>query len=153
MPLGGDAMAVKPIPDGYSTYTPYYVVDGAAQFIEFLKKAFGAEETLRMPAPKGRIGHAEVRIGSSMLMLADGNPPEHPTRQFNGMLYVNDVDTAFKTAIAAGAKGERQPENMFYGDRMGGVIDKWGNHWWIGTHVEDVSPEEMRRRMAAQKKT
>ena len=144
-------MAVKPIPDGYSTYTPYYVVDGATEFIEFLKKAFGAEETVRMPAPGGRIGHAEVRIGSSMLMLADGSPPEHPTRQFNGMLYVNDVDTAFKTAIAAGAKGERQPENMFYGDRMGDVVDKWGNHWWIGTHVEDVSPEEMQRRMAAQK--
>jgi PhnB protein len=145
-------MAVKPIPDGYSTYTPYYVVDGAAEFIEFLKKAFGAEETLRMPAPGGKIGHAEVRIGNSMLMLADPGP-EHPVRQFNGMLYVSDVDSAFKTAVAAGARSERQPENMFYGDRMGGVIDKWGNHWWIGTHVEDVSPDEMKRRMAAQKKT
>ena len=145
-------MAVKPIPDGYGTYTPYYVVEGAAEFIEFLKKAFGAEETVRMPAPAGRIGHAEVRIGNSMLMLADASPPEHPVRQFNGMLYVNDVDAVFKTAVAAGAKTERQPENMFYGDRMGGVIDKWGNHWWVGTHVEDVSPEEMRRRMAEQKK-
>jgi len=146
-------MAVKPIPDGYSTYTPYYVVEGAGEFIDFLKKAFGAEETVRMPAPGGRIGHAEVRIGNSMLMLADASAPEHPVRQFNGMLYVNDADAVFKTAVAAGAKAERQPENMFYGDRMGGVIDKWGNHWWIGTHVEDVSPEEMRRRMAAQKKT
>jgi PhnB protein len=145
-------MAVKPIPDGYGTYTPYYVVDGAAEFIDFLNKAFGAEETLRMPAPGGRIGHAEVRIGSSMLMLADAGPPEHPARQFNGMLYVNDVDAVFKTAVAAGATSERQPENMFYGDRMGGVVDKWGNRWWIGTHVEDVSPEEMERRMASQKK-
>ena len=146
-------MAVKPIPEGYRTYTPYYVVDGAAEFIEFLKKAFGAEETFRMPAPGGRIGHAEVRIGNSMLMLADASPPDHPVRQLNGLLYVNDVDAVFKTAVAAGARSERQPENMFYGDRMGGVIDKWGNHWWIGTHVEDVSPEEMQRRMAAQKKT
>jgi PhnB protein len=145
-------MAVKPIPDGYSTYTPYYVVDGAAEFIGFLRKAFGAEETVRIPAPGGRIGHAEVRIGNSMVMLADAGP-EHPARQFNGMLYVNDVDSVFKTAVAAGAKIERQPENMFYGDRMGGVVDKWGNHWWIGTHVEDVSPEEMRRRVAAQQKT
>ena len=145
-------MAVKPIPEGYRTYTPYYVVDGAAEFIEFVKKAFGAEETFRMPAPGGRIGHAEVRIGNSMLMLADASPPDHPVRQLNGLLYVNDVDSVFKTAVAAGAKGRRKPENMFYGDRMGGVTDKWGNEWMIGTHVEDVSPEEMRRRMAAQKK-
>jgi PhnB protein len=146
-------MAVKPIPDGYNTYTPYYVVEGAAEFLDFLKKAFGAEETVRMPGPGGRIGHAEVRIGTSMLMLADASLPEHPVRQFNGMLYVNDADAVFKTAVAAGARSERQPENMFYGDRMGGVVDKWGNHWWIGTHVEDVSPEEMKRRMAAAKKT
>ena len=146
-------MAVKPIPDGYNTYTPYYVVEGAAEFLDFLKKAFGAEETVRMPGPGGRIGHAEVRIGTSMLMLADASLPEHPVRQFNGMLYVNDADAVFKTAVAAGARSERQPENMFYGDRMGGVVDRWGNHWWIGTHVEDVSPEEMKRRMAAVKKT
>jgi PhnB protein len=146
-------MAVKPIPDGYNTYTPYYVVEGAAEFLDFLKKAFGAEETVRMPGPGGRIGHAEVRIGTSMLMLADASLPEHPVRQFNGMLYVNDADAVFKTAVAAGARSERQPENMFYGDRMGGVVDRWGNHWWIGTHVEDVSPEEMKRRMAAAKKT
>lgn len=144
-------MAVKPIPDGYSTYTPYYVVEGAAGFIDFLKKAFGAEELFRMPAPGGRIGHAEVRIGNSMVMLADAGP-EHPARQFNGMLYVNDADGVFKTAVAAGAKVERPMENQFYGDRMGGVIDKWGNHWMIGTHVEDVSPEEMKRRMAAMQK-
>ena len=145
-------MAVKPIPDGFSTYTPYYVVEGANAFIEFLKKAFGAEEQFRMPAPGGKIGHAEVRIGNSMLMLADAGS-EHPTRQFNGMLYVTDADSVFKTAVAAGAKVERPLENQFYGDRMGGVIDKWGNHWMIGTHVEDVSPEEMKRRMAAMHKT
>jgi len=145
-------MAVKPIPDGYYTYTPYYVVEGAAEFIQFLRKAFGAEELARMPAPGGRIGHAEVRIGNLMVMLADA-AAEHSARQFNGMLYVNDADSVFKAAVAAGAKVERPIENQFYGDRMGGVIDKWGNHWWIGTHVEDVSPEEMKRRMAAQQKT
>jgi PhnB protein len=145
-------MAVQPVPEGYHTYTPYYVVQGAAEFIEFLKKAFGAEETFRMPAPGGRIGHAEARIGNSMVMLADASPPEHPVRQFNGMLYVNDVDAAFKSAVAAGGKATRQPENMFYGDRSGEVTDKWGNTWWVATHVEDVSPDEMQRRMAQQKK-
>ena len=89
----------------------------------------------------------------SMLMLADQNPPEHSAKQMSGLLYVNDADSVFKQAVAAGGQAVRPPENMFYGDRMGGVIDKWGNHWWIGTHVEDVSPEEMQRRMAAQKKT
>jgi PhnB protein len=141
-------MAIKPIPEGYSTYTPYYVVDGAAEFIDFLKKAFGAEETLRMPAPGNHIGHAEVRIGDSMLMLADQNPPEQGPKQMNGLLYVTDVDAVFKRAVAAGGKGTRQPENMFYGDRMGTVTDRWGNTWSIGTHVEDVTPEEMKRRMA-----
>ena len=144
-------MAVKPIPEGYRTFTPYYVVDGAAEFIEFLKKAFGAEETLRMPAPGGKIGHAEVRIGDSMVMLADHNPAEHPARQMNAMLYVTDADAVFKKAVAAGAKSVRPLENMFYGDRMGGVTDKWGNYWSIGTHVEDVSNEEIQRRMASQK--
>jgi PhnB protein len=144
-------MAVKPIPEGYRTYTPYYVVDGAAQFIDFLKKAFGAEETLRMPAPGGKIGHAEVRIGDSMVMLADPNPPEQGAKQMSGLLYVNDADSVFKNAVAAGGQGVRPPENMFYGDRMAGVADKWGNYWSIATHIEDVSPEEIKRRMASQK--
>jgi PhnB protein len=144
-------MAVKPIPDGYRTYTPYYVVDGAAQFIDFLKKAFGAEETLRMPAPGGKIGHAEVRIGDSIVMLADHNPSEHPAKQMNGLLYVGDADSVFKKAVAAGGQGVRPPENMFYGDRMGGVVDKWGNYWSIATHIEDVSPDEIKRRMSSQK--
>jgi PhnB protein len=144
-------MAVKPIPEGYRTYTPYYVVDGASQFIDFLKKAFGAEETMRMPAPGGKIGHAEVRIGDSMVMLADHNPSEHAAKQMSGLLYVADADSVFKKAVAAGAQGVRPPENMFYGDRMGGVVDKWGNYWSIATHIEDVSPEEIKRRVATQK--
>jgi len=144
-------MAVKPVPDGYRTYTPYYVVEGGAEFIEFLRKAFGAEETVRMPAPNDRIGHAEVRIGDSMVMLADPNPPDHGPKQMNAVLYVTDVDAVFKRAVAAGAKASRQPENMFYGDRMGTVTDRWGNAWTIGTHIEDVTPEEMQRRMANMK--
>jgi PhnB protein len=144
-------MPVKPIPEGYHTYTPYYVVDGAVEFIQFLKKAFGAEETFRMPGPGGKIGHAEVRIGDSMVMLADAHPPEHTPRQLNGVLYVSDVDSVFRTAVAAGAKGVREPQTMFYGDRLGGVVDKWGNDWSVATHVEDVPPEELRRRAAAHK--
>jgi len=143
-------MAVKPIPEGYRTYTPYYVVDGASEFIDFLKKAFGAEETFRMPAPGNRIGHAEIRIGDSMIMLADQNQ-EHGSRQMNGHLYVSDVDAVFKKAVAAGGKPTRQPENMFYGDRIGAVNDRWGNTWSISTHVEDVTPDEMKRRMANMK--
>jgi PhnB protein len=142
-------MPAKPIPEGYRTYTPYYVVDGAAEFIEFLKKAFGAEEKFRMPAPGGKLGHAEVRVGDSMVMLADAHPPEHSSKQMSGVLYVNDVDSVFRTAVSAGAKAVRQPENMFYGDRIGAVVDRWGNYWSIATHVEDVPPEEMRRRAAA----
>jgi PhnB protein len=145
-------MAVKPIPEGYHTYTPYFVVEGAAELIEFLQKAFGAVETLRMPMPGGRLAHAEVRVGSSMLMMADANPPEQGARQLNGMLYVPDVDAAYERALAAGARGVRPPENQFYGDRMSGVVDRWGNYWSIATHVEDVPPEELARRAAAQMK-
>lgn len=143
-------MAVKPIPDGYHSYTPYYVVDGAAAFLDFLVAAFGAQESFRMPAPGGKLGHAEVRIGDSVIMLADAHPPEQHPRKLNGMLYVNDCDATFAKAVAAGAKGVRPPANQFYGDRMAGVLDQWGNDWGIATHVEDVAPEEMERRMKAQ---
>jgi PhnB protein len=141
-------MAVKPIPEGYATYTPYYVVEGAAGFIDFLKAAFGATERMRMPMPGGKLGHAELTIGDSVVMLADANPPEHAARQMNGMLYVEDVDAVYARAVAAGAKAVRPPANQFYGDRVGGLVDKWGNYWSVGTHVEDVSEEEMKRRMA-----
>lgn len=142
-------MAVKPIPDGYRTFTPYFVVEGGSAFIGFLKQAFGAEESFRMPMPNGKPGHAEVRVGDSVLMLADANPPEHGARQFNGTLYVTDCDAVFNKAVAAGAKGVRKPENQFYGDRMSGVVDPWGNYWSIATHLEDVSPEEMEKLMKA----
>jgi len=144
-------MAVKPIPEGYSTFTPYFVVEGATDFIEFLKKGFGAEEMFRFPAPGGKLGHAEVRIGSSIVMLADTSP-DYPPSRMNSYLYVPDVDATYKKVLAAGAQSKREPANQFYGDRVATLTDRWGNTWSIGTHVEDVSPEEMERRMKAQKK-
>jgi PhnB protein len=144
-------MAVKPIPEGYRTFTPYFVVEGAADFIQFLKKAFNAEEKFRFPGPGGKIGHAEVQVGDSMVMLADANPEFAPTR-IGAYLYVADVDSTFKKAVAAGAQAKREPANQFYGDRVATVIDRWGNQWSVATHIEDVSPEEMERRMKAQKK-
>ena len=144
-------MAVKPIPEGYATFTPYYVVEGASDFIEFLKKAFGAQEIYRFPAPGGKLGHAEVRVGTSVVMLAD-TTAEYGASRMNAYLYVPDVDATYKKAVAAGAQSKREPSNQFYGDRVATVMDRWGNTWSIGTHVEEVSPEEMERRMKAQKK-
>lgn len=144
-------MTVKPIPEGYHTFTPYYVVEGASDFIEFLKKAFAAEEMFRFPAPGGKLAHAEMRIGDSMVMLADSTPEYEPSRMVS-YLYVPDVDATFRKAIAAGAQAKREPANQFYGDRVCSVTDRWGNTWSIGTHVEDVAPDEMERRMKAQKK-
>jgi len=147
---------VKPIPDGYHRVTPYLIVDGAANAIEFYKKAFGASELLRFPAPDGRIGHAEVKIGDSTVMLAD----EHPERGARGpkafggspislLLYVEDVDRTVERAVAAGAKVTRPVADQFYGDRTGGIQDPFGHEWYVATHVEDVSPEEMQRRSEA----
>jgi PhnB protein len=149
-------MAVKSVPDGYHTVTPYLIINGAAQALEFYKRAFGAAETVRMPDPKGRIAHAEIKIGDSMIMLAD----EHHEMGHRGprtlggtsvsiLLYVPDVDTVFDRAIKAGAKSQRPVADQFYGDRMGTLEDPFGHVWTIGTHIEDVSAEEMKRRMAA----
>jgi PhnB protein len=149
-------MAVKSVPDGYHTITPYLIINGAAQAIEFYKRAFGAAETVRMPDPKGRIAHAEIKIGDSMIMLAD----EHHEMGYRGprtlggtsvsiLLYVPDVDSVFDRAIKAGAKSQRPVADQFYGDRMGTLEDPFGHVWTIGTHIEDVSAEEMKRRMAA----
>ena len=147
-------MAVKPIPDGYHTVTPYLVVNDGAGAIDFYKKAFGAVETVRMGGPDGKIGHAEIRIGDSNVMLADESPDMgHRSAKSIGatpvslVLYVEDVDAQFKQAIAAGAKELRPVEDQFYGDRMGTLTDPFGHVWSLGTHVEDVSPEEMNRRM------
>ena len=148
-------MAVKPIPDGYHSVTPYLIVNDGAGALEFYKKAFGAVETVRMGGPDGKVGHAEIRIGDSHVMLADESPGMgHRSAQSIGatpvslVLYVEDVDAQFKQAIAAGAKELRPVEDQFYGDRMGTLVDPFGHVWSLGTHKEDVSPEEMNRRMA-----
>ena len=147
---------VKPIPEGYHTATPYLIVRNAARAIEFYKKAFGATELMRMAEPSGRIGHAEIKIGDSPIMLADEVPEMgfRSPESFGGspvsiLLYVEEVDAVFNQAVAAGAKVQRPVADQFYGDRTGGVTDPFGHIWYIATHKEDVSPEEMRKRAAA----
>ncbi|HEX8411234.1 MAG TPA: VOC family protein [Thermoanaerobaculia bacterium] len=149
-------MSVKHIPDGYHTAIPYLVVDGAAKALEFYTQAFGAKELMRMPGPEGKVGHAEIMIGDSHIMLADEHPEQghRGPKSYGGspvgiMLYVEDVDTMFRTALSLGATETRAVENQFYGDRMGSLTDPFGHNWMIATHVEDVSPEEMERRMKA----
>jgi PhnB protein len=151
-------MANKPksIPDGYHSATPYLIVDDAAAAIEFYKKAFGATELMRMPKPNGKIGHAEIKIGDSPIMLADEAPEvgARSPRTIGGspvsiLLYVDDVDSTFTKAVNGGAKVQRPVADQFYGDRTGGVEDPFGHLWYIATHVEDVSPEEMKKRAAA----
>lgn len=141
-------MTVRPIPEGYRSVTPYLVVDGCAVLIEFVKRAFDAEETFRMDGPGGTVGHAEVRIGDSMVMMADPSSfgEIEPPGRVLLHLYVEDVDKTYQKAIEAGATSMREPENQFYGDRSGGVTDPFGNQWWISTHVEDVPPDEMTKR-------
>jgi PhnB protein len=146
---------VKPIPDGYHTATPYLIVKGAAQAIDFYKAAFGATELMRMEAPGGKIGHAEIKIGDSPIMLADEHPEMgaiSPTTlggaTVHMLLYVEDVDTAFPRAVEAGAEITRPVQDQFYGDRSGTLKDPFGHSWTIATHVEDVSEEEMQRRAA-----
>jgi PhnB protein len=144
----------KPIPEGYHSVTPYLIIKGATQAIDFYKKAFGATELFRMPAPEGKIGHAEIKIGDSPIMLADEFPEMgHKSPQTLGgspisiMIYVTDVDTVFNQAIAAGGKEQRPVKDQFYGDRSGTLEDPFGHVWHVATHKEDVSPEEMERRM------
>ncbi|HYV91757.1 MAG TPA: VOC family protein [Chitinophagales bacterium] len=140
--------AVKPIPDGYHTVTPYLVVKGANNLITFLKQAFDAKEITRMDRENGDIMHSEMSIGDSRVMLSDASDQFPPT-YVNIFLYVPDTDVTYKKAISAGCTSLMEPVDQFYGDRMGGVKDQFGNQWWIGTHVEDVSPEEMKRRQEA----
>ena len=147
---------VKPIPDGYPRMTPYLIVDGAAKAIEFYKKVFGATEKMRMPSPGGKVGHAELTLGDSMIMLADEHPEmgARAPHAYGGsavslMVYVPDVDATVQTAIAGGAKIVRPVENQFYGDRMGTIEDPFGHSWYVATHVEDVPPAEMAKRAAA----
>ena len=148
---------VKPIPEGYHTVTPYLILTGASDAIAFYKKALGAEEVLRLGDPGGRVHHAEIKIGDSRIMLAD----EHPEIQalspktvggspISIHLYVADVDGAVERAVAAGAKLIRPVADQFYGDRVGGIEDPFGYRWFIATHKEDLTMDEIHRRAAAQ---
>jgi len=147
---------VKPIPEGYHSVTPYLIIRDAARAIDFYKKAFGAIEVMRMPAPGGKIGHAEILIGDSHVMLADESPEMgHRSPQTVGgtpvalMIYLENADEVFGKAVAGGAKVKQAVEDKFYGDRSGSVEDPFGHIWHISTHTEDISPEEMEKRAAA----
>ncbi|MBM3111256.1 VOC family protein [Pseudomonas sp. P66] len=149
-------MAVKPIPEGQHSITPYLGIKDAGKAIEFYKAAFGAVEMFRLESPDGRIGHAELKIGDSSLMLADPCDMDGGltnSQSLNGAaiglhLYVEDVDTRFAQALKAGATQVRAVENQFYGDRSGTLKDPFGNLWFVSSHVEDVSVEEIRARAA-----
>jgi PhnB protein len=139
--------SVKPIPEGYHTVTPYILVQGADKLIEFIKKAFDAKETERYSMPDGSIGHAEVRIGDSVLMVSDAQGEEYKPMAAGIHLYVEDCDVTYKHALEAGATSVSEPQDQFYGDRSSGVNDQFGNKWWIATHKEDLSKEEIAKRM------
>ena len=138
-------MALEAQPKGFHTVTPYLVVDGAARLIDFLEAVFDAEQVERLAAPGERIGHAEVRIGDSIVMLGDAHG-EHKPMQMMLYVYVEDVDATYQRALTAGASAVQPPADQFYGDRSGGVRDVFGNLWWIATHIEDVAPVELQRR-------
>lgn len=146
--------SVRPIPEGYHSVTPYITVNGAARAIDFYQRAFGAKEIMRMNGPDGKVGHAELKIGDSIIMLADEMPGSgtRSPQSLHGttagiFLYVNGVDKVFDQAVAAGAKVETPLENMFWGDRYGKLMDPFGHSWSLATHIEDVAPQEMEKRM------
>ena len=147
-------MTVKPIPDGYHSVTPYLIVKGAADALEFYKKAFGATEIMRLAGQEGKVAHAEIQVGDSRIMLADEHPemnalaPQSPGSSGVGIcLYVENVDELFSQATAAGAKVQRPLTDQFYGDRSATLEDPFGHVWTIATHIEDVPPDEIDRRM------
>jgi PhnB protein len=140
------------VPEGYHAITPYLICDGAAQAIEFYKKVFGATEIMRMPGPDGRLGHAELQIGDSRIMMADEaasigarSPKYYGGSPVSLLVYVDNVDDVYRRALAAGATSVREPQDQFYGDRSSWVIDPFGHSWYIHTHIRDVTPEEMRQ--------
>ena len=147
----------RPIPEGHNTVSPYLIVDGAARALDFYKKAFGATELFRMEAPGGKVGHAEIRIGDTVIMLADVHPEvsAFDPRHYKGTpvslhIYTEDVDRMAAQAVAAGATVKRPVQDMFYGDRIGSFEDPFGHVWHVSTHKEDLTPEEIGRRAAAQ---
>lgn len=150
------ASQVQPIPEGYHSVTPYLVVAGSAAAIDFYRQAFGATELMRFPGPDGKVAHAEIRVGDSVIMLADEAPDwgAFGPKTVGGtpvtlMVYVPDVDAVVAQAVEAGAKLTRPVEDKFYGDRSGRIEDPFGHLWDVSTHVEDVAPDELQRRMAA----
>jgi len=149
-------MNIKPIPDGYHTLSPYLIVRGASEALEFYKKAFGATELMRLNMPDGKIAHGEFKIGDSIFMISDESPECHSTspEALGGSpvtlhLYVTDADATFADAIKAGAKETMPIGNQFWGDRMGGVVDPFGHRWLLATHIEEVDPSELESRMEA----
>ena len=140
-------MPVKPIPDGYPAVTPYLMVRDAARFIDFLSTVFGARVTEQLKRPDGKIGHTEVRLGDSLIMLSEASD-DYPATPVMLHFYVEDVDAAFARAIKAGGTVVAEPTKQFYGDRSGGVKEPCGNTIWIATHIEDVAPDELQRRAA-----
>ena len=146
-------MAVKPIPDAYPQVTPYLCVNGASDAIAFYEKVLGAKERMRMPGPDGKLGHAEIQIGTGVVMLSDeypdmgwGAPTKDAPSSVTVSVYVEDADKVYKDALAAGATSVREPETQFYGDRSAQFTDPWGHRWNVSTHVEDVPPDEMMKR-------
>lgn len=138
-------MSIKPIPNGYHSVTPYLITEDATKLIEFIKNGFNGQEISKSITPDGKIMHAEVKIGDSIIMLSDAIGEMGPRSAFLH-LYVNDIDSTYKQALQAGAESTMEPSNQFYGDRSAGIKDPCGNEWWIATHVEDVSEEEMKKR-------
>jgi len=154
------AKAKKPVPDGYHTVTAHLILDDAAKAIDFYKRAFGAEEVIRMPGPDGKIAHAEIRVGDSPIMLSDemppmpGQPGVYKSPKTAGFvtgalfLYVADVDAAYDRALKAGCTSRAAPVDMFWGDRYGTVIDPFGHTWALATHTEDLTPDEIAQRQS-----
>jgi PhnB protein len=145
---------VKPIPEGYRTVTPYLTVHNGKQALDFYKRAFGAQQVTQMEMPGGKIGHAEFKIGDSMIMLSDEGMGCKSPQTLGGspvgiFLYVKDVDSIYKQAVAAGAKSDQEPTNMFWGDRFAKLTDPFGHNWSMATHIEDVAPDEMKKRADA----
>jgi PhnB protein len=142
-------MEVKPIPEGYRTITPYLTVKGAKTLIKFLEKAFDAKNMRQSLRPDGSVANAEVLIGDSMIMIADGTENWQPT-QTSIYMYVENCDEVYRKALETGGESLLEPQNMYYGDRNAGIKDLCGNSWWIGTHIEDVADEEIQNRAEAQ---
>jgi len=149
------AKATNPIPKGYHTITPSPTCRDAAKAIDFYKKAFGAQELMRMPSPDGKVGHAEIKIGDSVVFISDefpgrtAAPSPTATPSSSLFLYVEDVDAVYNRAVSAGAKSTMPLQDMFWGDRFGNVVDPFGHQWGLATHIEDVAPDEIERRSAA----